>query len=114
MNTLYVLAALGSTAFPAPSRTAAPENLPRLGNLAFVYLHAGAPERVLEFYEAALQAGYFQPISTTWLWHESYAPVRKTARFKAYVRNIGLEEFWRARGWLAHCKSTSAQDFACD
>ncbi len=98
----------------APSKTSAPESLPRLGNLAFVYLHAGAPERVLEFYEAALQAGYFQPISTTWLWHESYAPVRKTARFKTYVRNIGLEEFWRARGWPAHCRPTSAQDFACD
>jgi len=98
----------------APSKTTAPERLPRLGNLAFVYLHAGAPERVLEFYEAALQAGYFQPISTTWLWHESYAPVRKTARFKTYVRNIGLEEFWRARGWPAHCKPTGAQDLACE
>ena len=54
----------------APSKTAAPESLPRLGNLSFVYLHVGAPERVLEFYEAALRAGYFQPISTTWLWHE--------------------------------------------
>jgi len=98
----------------APSKTTAPESLPRLGNLSFVYLHAGAPERVFEFYEAALQAGYFQPISTTWLWHESYAPVRKTARFKAYVRDIGLEEFWRARGWPEHCKPTGAQDFACD
>ena len=98
----------------APSKTASPESLPRLGNLSFVYLHAGAPERVLEFYEAALQAGYFQPISTTWLWHDSYAPVRKTARFKTYVRNIGLEEFWRARGWPAHCKPVGTQDFACD
>ena len=61
----------------APSKTAAPESLPRLGNLSFVYLHAGAPERVFEFYEAALQAGYFQPISTTWLWHES---TRRCAR----------------------------------
>jgi TolB-like protein/tetratricopeptide (TPR) repeat protein len=98
----------------APSKTASPDSLPRLGNLSFVYLHAGAPERVLEFYEAALQAGYFQPISTTWLWHESYAPVRKTERFKRYIRDIGLEEFFRARGWPAHCRPTSAQDFACD
>ena len=98
----------------APSKTASPDSLPRLGNLSFVYLHVGAPERVLEFYEAALQAGYFQPISTTWLWHESYAPVRKTERFKRYIRDIGLEEFFRARGWPAHCRPTSAQDFACD
>ena len=111
---LGVLEGAASLLDNAPSKTAAPESLPRLGNLSFVYLHSGAPDRVFEFYEAALQAGYFQPISTTWLWHESYAPVRKTARFKTYVRNIGLEEFWRARGWPAHCKPTSAQDFACD
>jgi adenylate cyclase len=98
----------------APSKTAEPESLPRLGNLSFAYLHAGAPERVLEFYEAALQAGYFQPISTTWLWHESYAPVRKTERFKRYIRDIGLEDFFRARGWPAHCRPTSGRDFACD
>jgi TolB-like protein/tetratricopeptide (TPR) repeat protein len=98
----------------APSRTASPASLPRLGNLSFVYLHVGAPDRVFEFYEAALQAGYFQPISTTWLWHDSYAPVRKTERFKKYIRDIGLEEFFRARGWPAHCRPTSAQDFACD
>jgi len=62
------------------------------------------PRAVLEFYEAALQAGYFQPISTTWLWHDSYAPVRKTERFKRYIRDIGLEDFFRARGWPAHCR----------
>lgn len=98
----------------APSKTAAPESLPRLGNLSFVYLHVGAPERVLEFYEAALRAGYFQPISTTWLWHKSYAAVRKTERFKRYIRDIGLEEFFRARGWPAHCRPTGTQDFICD
>ena len=78
----------------APSKTTSPESLPRLGNLSFVYLHAGAPERVFEFYEAALQAGYFQPISTTWLWHEFYAPVRKTERFKK------LHPRYRPRGIL--------------
>jgi len=109
-----VLEGAASLLDKAPSKTSAPESLPRLGNLSFVYLHTGAPDRVLEFYEAALQAGYFQPISTTWLWHESYAPVRKTARFKTYVRNIGLEEFWRARGWPTHCKPTGSQDFSCD
>lgn len=98
----------------APSKTEAPDSLPRLGNLSFVYLHAGAPERVLEFYEAALEAGYFQPISTTWLWHESYAAVRKTERFKRYISEVGLEEFFRARGWPAHCKPAGAQDFTCN
>jgi len=98
----------------APTKTASPESLPRLGNLGFVYLHIGAPERALEYYESNYEAGYFQPISTTWFWHPSYAAVRKTERFKAYVRAIGLDEVWRARGWPAQCKPSSDKDFACN
>jgi adenylate cyclase len=35
----------------APAKAAAPAALPRVGNLSFAYMHVGAPERVLEFYE---------------------------------------------------------------
>ena len=97
----------------APAK-AAPDSLPRVGNLAFVYLHAGAPERVLDFYEGNIEAGYFQPITTTFFWHPSYAPVRKTERFKAFVRDIGLVEVWRARGWPDLCRPVGANDFTCD
>jgi hypothetical protein len=65
----------------APAEAAAPAALPRLGNMSFAYMHVGAPERVLEFYEDEIKAGYFQPISTTWFWHPTYAAVRKTERF---------------------------------
>jgi tetratricopeptide (TPR) repeat protein len=98
----------------APAKTESPDALPRLGNLGFVYLHVGAPERVFEYYESNNEAGYFQPISTTWFWHPSYAAVRKTERFKAYVRAIGLDEVWRARGWPAQCKPMGERDFACN
>jgi len=52
----------------APAKAAAPAALPRLGNMSFAYMHVGAPERVLEFYEDEIKGGYFQPISTTWFW----------------------------------------------
>ena len=97
----------------APGRTASPGTLPRLGNLSFAYMHVGAPERVLEFYEDEIRAGYFQPISTTWFWHPSYAAVRKTERFKKLMRDLGLVEYWRARGWPAQCHPVGADDFAC-
>jgi len=97
----------------APARAAAPAALPRLGNLSFAYLHVGAPERVLEFYEDEVKGGYFQPISTTWFWHPTYAAVRKTARFKTLARDLGLVEYWSARGWPPQCKPTGA-DFSCD
>jgi TolB-like protein len=98
----------------APAKAAAPADLPRLGNLSFAYMHVGAPERVLEFYEDEVRGGYFQPISTTWFWHPTYAAVRKTARFKKLARDLGLVEYWSARGWPAQCRPAGASDFACE
>ena len=98
----------------APARVASPERLSNLGSLGFVYMHVGAPERVLEFYEAEIQAGYFQPISTSWFWHPSYTTVRRTERFKRLMRGLGLVDYWRARGWPALCQPAGADDFACD
>jgi TolB-like protein len=98
----------------APAKAAAPAELPRLGNLSFAYMHVGAPERVLEFYEDEIRGDYFQPISTTWFWHPTYAAVRKTERFKKVARDLGLVDYWRARGWPAQCHPVGANDFACD
>ncbi len=98
----------------APAKAAAPADLPRLGNLSFAYMHVGAPERVLEFYEDEIKGGYFQPISTTWFWHPTYAAVRQTARFKKLARDLGLVEYWRARGWPAQCRPAGTNDFSCE
>ncbi len=93
---------------------AASESLPKLGSMSFAYMHVGAPERVLEFYEDEIKAGYFQPISATWFWHPSYAAVRKTERFKKLARDLGMVDYWRARGWPAQCRPMGADDFVCD
>jgi TolB-like protein len=98
----------------APAKSAAPAALPRIGNLSFAYMHVGAPERVLEFYEDEVSAGYFQPISASWFWHPTYAAVRTTGRFRKVATDLGLVEYWRARGWPAQCHPTGANDFACD
>ncbi|HXD50622.1 MAG TPA: hypothetical protein VN689_01945, partial [Burkholderiales bacterium] len=97
----------------APAKTASPAALPRLGNMSFAYMHVGAPERVLEFYEDEVKGGYFQPISTTWFWHPSYATVRKTDRFKKLSRDLGLVDYWRVRGWPAQCRPLNGNDFTC-
>jgi hypothetical protein len=88
-------------------------SLPRLGNLSFAFMHVGAPERVLEFYQDEVRGNYFQPISTTWFWHPSYAAVRQTPQFKTLVRDLGLVDYWRARGWPAQCRPAGADDFTC-
>ena len=99
----------------APAPAASPQTLPPLPrSLGFVYLHVGAPGRVLESYEFEVGAGYLGALNAAFLWHPSYAPVRKTERFKAYVRAAGLVDYWRAKGWPDLCHPIGATDFACE
>ena len=93
----------------APTKVASPDSLPSLSVGSFVYLHVGAPERALDPYEEGVSTGSEVGL----LWHPSYAPVRKTDRFKRIARDLGLVEYWRERGWPAFCRPVGADDFAC-
>ena len=91
----------------APTKVDAPEDLPILeGDLIFAYLYAGAPDRVMDYYERTGES--FGD------WAPEFTPVRKTERFKAYVRKIGLVDYWRERGWPDFCRPMGAVDFVCD
>ena len=94
--------------------TSAPQSPVPLGALDFVYLYAGAPGRVLEYYELNFEAGWVTSVPTSWLWHPSYAPARKTERFKALMRKGGMVDYWRERGWPDLCRPMGADDFVCD
>ena len=99
----------------APTKTKAPEALPALGaGLSFVYAYVGALDRVMEDPERDLQihrdTGYLLGL----LWSPEYAPLRKTERFKALMRNTGLVDYWRAKGWPDLCRPMGADDFVCD
>jgi len=98
----------------APRAASAPQTLPRFGYLSFAFLHVGAPDRVLELYERNIDVGYSAAIDIAFLWHPSYAPVRKTERFKTYARRAGLVDYWKVRGWPDLCKPVGADDFVCD
>jgi len=98
----------------APARPSSPQTLPSLGGLNFVYLYVGLPERTLEIYERNVELKYSSILGGSTFWHPSYAAVRKTERFKAYIRNAGLVDYWRARGWPDLCRPVGADDFACD
>jgi TolB-like protein/DNA-binding SARP family transcriptional activator len=97
----------------APTKTDVPEKLPALvAELGFVYAYIGAPERVLEYPEKAAKEGLLITVSA--VWRPAAAPLRKTERFKALVRNAGLVDYWRARGWPDLCRPVGADDFVCD
>ena len=72
-------------------------------------MHVGAPERVLEFYEDEIAGDYFQPISSTWFWHPTYAAVRKTERFKKVAQDLGLVDLL-ARARLAGAVPSGGRD----
>ncbi len=109
-----VLEAAAKLLESAPAKAADPASLPRLNILGWVYLYVGAPERVMEYYENNLAAGYFQPISSTWFWHPTYAPLRKSERFKEFARHIGLVDVWKRVGWPDQCEGNDFDDkFTC-
>jgi TolB-like protein/Tfp pilus assembly protein PilF len=96
----------------APAKAGDPSALPAWpGRLDFVYGYVGAPERLLDYPERAMEADelYFAVV-----FDSQYAPVRKTERFKTFVRNAGLVDYWKARGWPDLCKPVGANDFVCD
>jgi TolB-like protein/thioredoxin-like negative regulator of GroEL len=99
----------------APAKAGAPRALPRLeGELSLVYAFVGALDRVLEYPERAADINFLGGNPLAPLWHPLHAPLRKTERFKALVRRIGLVDYWRARGWPDLCRPVGADDFVCD
>jgi TolB-like protein len=99
----------------APTQVSMPDALPAWdGELGFVYVYIGAPERVLDYPERLAAAHNLNPPALRHLWSPEFAPVRKTERFKALVRAVGFVEYWRARGWPDHCHPIGTDDFACD
>jgi len=97
----------------APTKVVALGSLPVLpSGLDFVYAYVGAPERLLEWNERALEIDYNLGVGALWL--PVAAPLRTMERFKAYVRKAGLVDHWRARGWPDLCHPIGADDFVCD
>jgi TolB-like protein/Flp pilus assembly protein TadD len=100
----------------APARASSPQTVLSNGLLGFVYLYAGVPDRVLDYYERFAEIGYPVPVNgmLSAIWTATYAPVRKTDRFKTYVRKAGMVEYWRAKGWPEFCHPLGAGDFECN
>jgi TolB-like protein/DNA-binding winged helix-turn-helix (wHTH) protein/cytochrome c-type biogenesis protein CcmH/NrfG len=98
----------------APTQMASPQDLPAFPvTLNFVYLYVGAASRALEFSEAQVKTR-FMSLGTDPLWFPAAAPLRRTERFKALMRNGGIVDYWRARGWPDLCHPVGAEDFACN
>jgi len=100
----------------APAIAMLPQNPARLQRASFAYLYVGAPDHALDYYEDTITSGLTggQGNNFGYLWHASYAPVRKTERFKSLMRDAGIVDYWRQRGWPDLCRPTGTDDFVCD
>jgi hypothetical protein len=96
----------------APRASESPAALVALGDLNFVYAYVGAEDRLLDGVERSLAIGGMGTQVT--FWSPTWAPARKTERFKTFVRAAGLVDYWRERGWPDLCRPQGATDFACD
>jgi TolB-like protein len=81
--------------------------------VAWVYAFVGAPERLLDHAEDAVEAGIGSRAQVNMAWHPSFRAARKTERFKALVRKLGLVDYWRKHGWPDLCRPVGTDDFAC-
>jgi TolB-like protein/DNA-binding SARP family transcriptional activator len=99
----------------APAKLPANSEFPRLGRVDWVYLHVGVPEQSLEIYESEVGTGLAggQGDSFGYLWHPSFAGVRHSIRFKNLIRNAGMVDYWRHRGWPHFCRPLAGSDFTC-
>jgi TolB-like protein len=97
----------------APATVGAPDALPVWdAPLSWIYTYVGAPDRILDAHERSVETG---AVGLTFLlWVPEIAPVRKTERFKQLMRNAGIVDYWRQRGWPDLCHPVGADDFACD
>jgi hypothetical protein len=98
----------------APAAVPLAGNFPSLDRMGWVYLYVGAPEQSLQLQERMVDLGFLSFNEAYEFWHPDYAPVRKTERFKALMRKVGLVELWRAKGWPEFCHPTTGDDFACE
>jgi TolB-like protein/Tfp pilus assembly protein PilF len=98
-----------------PAQATSPQDLPAFPpNLNFVYLYAGPGSRALEYSEAEVKTGYLSANVAEVFWYPAAAPLRKTERFKTLMRNAGIVDYWRARGWPDLCRPVGADNFACN
>ena len=80
----------------------------------FVFAVRGAPVRALDTLDYAIATNW--PYSTGYMmvWSPAFPEARKTERFKALMRKVGLVDYWRAKGWPNACHPVGTDDFACE
>jgi TolB-like protein len=85
-----------------------------IGNLvdiAFWSAHFGDAEFAMEVMEKVFD---YSAERICYFWFPAMRDVRRTPRFRAFVRKIGLVDYWKEFGWPDICHPLENGDFICD
>lgn len=91
------------------AKTPAPKVYPNV-YYNWIFAYNGQPERLMDELERAWQVG---ALWREFIFDHSVASARKTERFRKFLRDVGLVDYWRARGWPELCHPTNGDDFEC-
>lgn len=53
-------------------------------------------------------------IRMMWSRNDAIVEMRRSPRFRQVLRDIGLVDLYKVRGWPDDCRAAGAQDFVCD
>jgi TolB-like protein/Flp pilus assembly protein TadD len=70
----------------------------------------GAPELAVELVSDSI---FTVPLFLDRLWEPQHSDTRRTEAFKALVRELGLVDWWRERGWPTRCRPVEPENFEC-
>ena len=80
-----------------------------------VYVLIGAYDPFLDALNVRLtdKDAPLDPASLFYVWHLVLHGEGTNPRFKDFLRNIGLVDYWKKHGWPDHCRAKGEDDFEC-
>jgi hypothetical protein len=71
----------------------------------------GDPELALTAFEDSIA---WSPGQVYLIWRPVFRDMRQLPRFKTFVREMGLVDYWQEYGWPDLCRPLGGSDFECD
>jgi TolB-like protein/Tfp pilus assembly protein PilF len=74
-----------------------------------------ADETLLQLLNKGIESGYTSAIPVTLIhfWSPRFKTLRGDQRFREFVRNARLVDYWKKHGWPDRCRAKGEDDFEC-
>jgi TolB-like protein/Tfp pilus assembly protein PilF len=79
--------------------------------------HFGAIPVIMDSLNQSLANGDMLKLSIdlgNYLWSPTFSDLRQLPEYKQFMRDVGLVELWKVRGWPEICQAIGEDDFECE